>query len=68
MTMIAKIFRTYISLGNLGLSLEKVHCFPRKVPLPQKLEPYPNEKSFIQIEVIFFIKEFFLFHGEFAWD
>jgi hypothetical protein len=49
MTMIAKIFRTYISPWNLGLSLGKVHCFPRKVP-------FPKENSFLPRKVVFFTK------------
>jgi hypothetical protein len=32
--MVVKMFETYVSLGNLGLSLKKVHCFPKKLHFP----------------------------------
>jgi hypothetical protein len=32
MTVIAKKFRKYVFLGNLGLSPRKVHSSPRKMP------------------------------------
>jgi hypothetical protein len=28
--MIAKRFETYVSIGNMGLSLGKIHCFFKK--------------------------------------
>jgi hypothetical protein len=31
MVVIAKIFGTYVSLGNLGLSMGKIHRSPRKL-------------------------------------
>jgi hypothetical protein len=32
MIVIAKRFGTYVSMGNIGLSLGKIHCSSRKVP------------------------------------
>ncbi len=40
--MVIKIFKTYVSLGNLGIFLGKIHCFPRRVPFSSgNLGPCP---------------------------
>jgi hypothetical protein len=36
MIMIAKRFKTYVSLGNLGLSLGEVHYSPRNIHVPRE--------------------------------
>jgi len=45
MTIIVKIFGTYVSLRNLGLSLEKVHCSPGKLPFSLGNNHVPGEKE-----------------------
>jgi hypothetical protein len=45
MTMIVKRFGTHISLGNLGLSLGKVHCSQGKLAFPQKNNHVFREKE-----------------------
>jgi hypothetical protein len=39
--------------------------FPKeRAFLPKELGPFPKENSLLLVEVIFFTKELFLFHGE----
>jgi hypothetical protein len=58
--MITKRFKTYVSLRNLGLSTKKIHCSLKESAL------LPKENSTLHGEIIFFIKEFLLFHEELA--
>jgi hypothetical protein len=45
MIMIAKTFETYVSSGNLGLSLRKVHCSLRKLPFSQRRDMSPRRRN-----------------------
>jgi hypothetical protein len=45
MTMIAKSCRTYVSLGNLGLSLGEVHCSSGNLTFPQGTTMYLRRRS-----------------------
>jgi hypothetical protein len=66
MIVIAKRFETYVSLRNLSLSLGKIHCPTRKVPFFSlgEFDPFLNQNSLFQREVVFFTTELFLLHGE----
>jgi hypothetical protein len=48
MIIIVKIFGTYVSPRNLGVSLGKVHCSPGKLPfsLGKGKNHVPKEKEF----------------------
>ncbi len=42
--MVIKIFKTYVSLGNLGIFLGKIHGSPRRVPFSLgNLGPSPTK-------------------------
>ncbi len=47
MTMIAKKFKTYVSLGNLGLPSRKVHCSSGKLHFSPRKNHVSREKEFL---------------------
>jgi hypothetical protein len=55
MFVIAKGFRTHVSLWNLG------PFFKENSLLPKELQPFHDKNSLLPNEVIFFPEEFFLF-------
>jgi hypothetical protein len=66
MIVIAKRLETYVSLGNLGLSLGKVHCSNRKVlppPPPKNLGPSPRKILFFLTKLYFSSWNFSYFMG-----
>jgi hypothetical protein len=67
--LIAKIFETYVSLGNLSLSLRESTLLPKEgALLLGELGLFPKENSLLPKKIVFFTKELFLLHGELAWD
>jgi len=54
MVMIAKIFKTYVSLGTWALSWGKFIPFREGALLPREIGPFPGENSLLLGEVVFF--------------
>ncbi len=57
-----KRFGTYVFLGNLGLSQEKVPFSLGNLGI------FSKKIHYFLVKLLFFIKELFLLHGELAWD
>jgi hypothetical protein len=58
MILITKTFKTYVSLRNLGLSLEKFHCSLRKLLFSQRNNMFSRKRNLSCLEEQF--KLFFL--------
>jgi len=59
MTVVIKIFKTYVSLGNLGIFQGKIHCSPRRVPFSLgNLGPSPTKMHCSLGKLYFSLKNF----------
>jgi hypothetical protein len=61
MVMVAKTFKTYVSLGTWALLWGKFIAFGEGALLPRELKPFPKENSLLLDEVAFSLMIFFYY-------
>jgi len=69
MIVVIKIFKAYVSLGNLGIFFRGNTSYSKEGAFFHgELAPFHNENALFLGEVVFFTRELFLLHGECVWD